>query len=675
ASLREPGLIPQTILTAADVRLQMGVTDWQNLVDFLREKTCLLVLDNCEHLIDDCARLAQGLLQEAPRLKILASSREALGVRGEQAWRVPSLSAPDARHLPPLEQLSRYEAVCLFTERACLVQPHFRVTAENATAVAEVCQRLDGIPLAIELAAARLRSLGVEKIAARLDDHFRLLTGGARTALPRQQTLRALIDWSYDLLPEQERTLLRRLAVFSGGWSLEGSEQICSDAPLPSEEILDMLDHLVDKSMVALKESQEARYSLLETIRQYARDKLAECGESAAARDRHLAYFVEWVTALEPGLRGPQQVELLEQVENELDNLRAAMEWSRRSDPAAGLLLASRLKWFWHLHDLFGEGAGWLKDLLASVKSGSVEMDPVLKAEALSAYSWMIFWMNDLPASRDSLQQSVVLVENEPGLLAARIRADDLFISGHLAIAGGDPSRAGLLGRQCLEAYKACGSPFGMAEACIVLYASASDAGDLEAARYWSETGIALRRKIGDKDGLAYDLTMGALVPFFQADYKGAKRMLAEAMQACRETRFRYSMGLALGLLGMTCLFADEPGQALDYFSQHAALAGETSDATLKTFNLYFLTWLFLKLGQYRPALQLIGTLEVSNLHRTATLYAGPALQEGFEQYRQEARQALGEAEYNAAYAEGRLLSLDSAIAQGLQQAEAALQP
>jgi predicted ATPase/class 3 adenylate cyclase len=673
APLREPGLIPQTILSAANVRLQQGGTAWENLVDFLREKTCLLVLDNCEHLIEDCARLAQDLLQEAPRLQILASSREALGVKGEQAWRVPSLAVPDTRHLPPLDGLLQYEAVCLFTERACLVQPHFRVTGENAAAVAEVCQRLDGIPLAIELAAARLRSMGVEKIAARLDDRFRLLTGGARTALPRQQTLRALIDWSYDLLPEKERTLLRRLAVFSGGWSLEAAEQVCSGETLEAEEILDLLDHLVDKSMVVVKEGQEARYFLLETIRQYARDKLAECGESEAARDRHLAYFVEWVTALEPGLRGPQQVELLEQVENEIDNLRAALEWSRQADPPAGLRLASRLKWFWHLHDIFGEGAAWLESLLASAKSGSVEMDPLRKAEALTAYSWSVFWMNDLPASLDSLQQSVALVEKEPGPLAARIRADNLYISGHLAIAGGDPSRAALLGRQCLEAYEACGSPFGMAEACTLLFGSATNAGDMESARYWNETGIALRRKLGDKDGLAYDLTMGALVPFFLADYEGAKRLLADAMQACHETRYRYSLGLALGFLGMTCLFAGEPGQALDYFSQHAALAGETSDATLKTFNLYFLTWLFLKLRQYRPALQLIGTLEVSNLHRTATLYAGPTLQDAFEQYRQEARLALGEAEYNAAYAEGRLLSLDSAMAQGLQQAEAAL--
>jgi non-specific serine/threonine protein kinase len=620
--------------------------------------------------------VAQDLLQEAPRLKILASSREALGVRGEQAWRVPSLSVPDARHLPPLEQLSRYEAVCLFTERACLVQPHFRVTAENATAVAEVCQRLDGIPLAIELAAARLRSLGVEKIAARLDDRFRLLTGGARTALPRQQTLQALIDWSYDLLPEKECTLLRRLAVFSGGWSLEAAEQVCGEAPLESGEILDMLEHLVDKSMVALKEEGEARYSLLETIRQYARDKLAECGESAAARDRHLAYFVEWVTGLEPGLRGPQQVELLNQVENELDNLRAAMEWSRGSDPAAGLLLAARLKWFWHMNGAYEEGAGWLESLLTAAESGPVELDPLRKAEALSAYSWLAYWTGHARTrSVASLQESIALVENEPGPLAARIRADNLYNAGILAIAGGDPSRAALLGRQCLEAYEAYGSPFGMAEACLVLYSSASNAGDLNSARYWNETGIGLRRKIGDKDGLAFDLTMGAMLTFFLADHEGAKRMLDEAMQASQEMRYHYSLGLALCVRGMISLLKDEPGQALDYFSQHAALAGETSDAMLKVFTIYYLAWLLLKLRRYHLAVQLTGACEASNRYHTVTIYETPFAREAIQQHRQEARQALGEAQYNAAYAEGRLLSFDSAIAQGLQQAEAALQP
>jgi hypothetical protein len=361
-------------------------------------------------------------------------------------------------------------------------------------------------------------------------------------------------------------------------------------------------------------------------------------------------------------------------VESEVDNLRTAMEWSRQSDPPAGLRLASRLKWFWHLYNLFVEGSSWLESLLAAAKSASLELDPVLQAEALSVLSWMAIWTGDaLATSFNSLHESIALAEKEQGPLAARIRADNLFISGILALASNDLSRAELLGRQCLEAHEACGSEFGMAEACIVLFGSAFEAGDAETARRWNETGIALRRKIGDKDGLAFDLTLGAQVPFSVADYEGAKRMLAEALVAGQETRYKYSLGLAQCLLGMTCLFGGEPGQALDYFSQQAALASETSDAVLKTFNIYYLAWLFLKLHRYRLALQLIGAFEGSNRYHAVIMYETPALRDAFTQGSQEARQALGEAEYNDAYAEGRLLSLDQAMAYGLQQAEIAV--
>jgi predicted ATPase/class 3 adenylate cyclase len=676
APLSEGGLIPQTILAAAQVRVQQGGTVLESLVDFLREKTCLLVLDNCEHLIEDCARLAGTLLRSAPGLKILASSREALGVSGEQAWHVPSLSVPDPAHLPPAQQLSGYEAVRLFTERACLVQPHFRVTDGNALAVAQVCRRLDGIPLAIELAAARIRTLAVDKIAARLDDCFHLLTGGARTALPRQQTLRALIDWSHDLLSDGERTLLRRLAVFAGGWTLETAEQICSGGDLRVEDVMDLLDHLVDKSLVVVKEEQdgERRYSLLETVRQYAREKLTGCGESTAIQDRHLAYFLDWMRAIEPGLRGPQQVELMRRVENDLDNLRAAMEWSRQSDPQAGMELAFRLKWFWHLYSLMEECAHWLKGLLAVAPKTGLPTDTLLRAGAYSVLSWVVIWLDEGAASAiDYLQESVRLVENEAGPMADLIRADNLYTAGVLALVGRDYRQAELLGRQCLEAYRACGSRFGMAEACIVLYSHAFDRGDLAASRRWNETAIALRKEVGDKDGLAFDLTMGSLVPFSMGDYQGTKRMLAPALEAGKETRFKYTLGLSLCLWGMTCLFEGDLSQALDSFSQQAALAAEASDPFLKTFTVYYLTLLLLKHGRYRPGLLLSGALEGSNRYEAVLLYETRVVRDAFQKYRLEAREALGEAEHDAAYAEGRLLSLDQAVAYGLQEAESVL--
>ncbi len=275
APLADPALVPQTVATALGVREQQGRPVQATLTDYLREKKLLLILDNCEHLVEACASLADALLHACPGLKILASSREALGIAGEAPYRVPSLAIPDPRHLPPLETLTQYEAVRLFIERATTALPAFTVTNDNAPALAQICHRLDGIPLALELAAARVKLLRVEQIAARLDDRFRLLTGGSRTALPRQQTLRALIDWSYDLLSEPERALLQRLAVFAGGWTLEAAEAVCSeqkavgsgqkaeDKTLPSafrilpsafrilpSDVLDLLSRLVDKSVM-----------------------------------------------------------------------------------------------------------------------------------------------------------------------------------------------------------------------------------------------------------------------------------------------------------------------------------------------------------------------------------------------------------------------------------------
>ncbi|MGH2523024.1 MAG: ATP-binding protein, partial [Anaerolineales bacterium] len=303
-----------------------------------------------------------------PHLKIIASSREALGIAGETAYRVPSLSLPDV-HSPisNFQSLAQYEAVQLFLERARAVQPRFALTAQNASGVAQICQRLDGIPLALELAAARVKMLSVEQIAARLDDRFRLLTGGSRAALPRQQTLRALIDWSYDLLPESERALLRQLSVFAGGWTLEAAEAICTNP-----NILDLLSHLVDKSLVVVEEQAqagEARYRLLETIRQYAREKLVEAGEAVPARDRHLDYFLRYAVEAGEKIFGPGALIGLDRLTAESDNMRAALEWSLESHPETAMQLIGALGEFWLARNYETEGQVWCRAALARVEA------------------------------------------------------------------------------------------------------------------------------------------------------------------------------------------------------------------------------------------------------------------------------------------------------------------
>jgi predicted ATPase/class 3 adenylate cyclase len=664
APLSDPDLIPQKILTAAEIQNQQGHTAQEVLIDFLREKTSLLVLDNCEHLIEACARLVETLLNAAPNLKILASSREALGVRGEQAWRVPSLSAPDIKRLPPIEQLSKYEAVRLFIDRALLVQPHFVVTNENAPAVAQICHRLDGIPLAIELAAARLRLLSAQQIAARLDDRFRLLIAGTRTALPRQQTLRALLDWSYELLSKSERNLLRRLAVFSGGWTLEAAEQVCSDENLTADDVLDVLDHLVDKSLVVVEvgQDQETRYRYMETIRQYAREKLFECGESAANRTRHLAYFLKWVRKMEPDLRGLRQVELLDHIESEIDNLRAALEWSQDSNPGSGLQIASMMKWFWHLCVLFEEGADWLENILVSSQKIGTEIEPVLKARSLSVLAWLSFWSGNIQTAMTSLNESLQLCEKNQGSMADLITADNLYLAGGSALSSGDLSQAKLLAEKGLGLYQAWGNIFGVAEISGLLFAIALSSGDLETASRWNEASIVIRKELGDKDGLAFDLTTGAVIPLSQRDYESTKRRLKAAVDACKETRNESILGVALGYSGMTCLFEDNMEQALDYFSQLVTLAYEKSNALLKTFGIYYLALFLAKQNQYRASIQLNGAMEGLRTYPTVLFYENPIFHDTRQQSLLEAREALGETNFEAAYAAGRAMTLDQAI-------------
>ena len=277
APLADPDLVPQTVASVLGLKGEPGKPIARSLVEHLEDKRLLLLLDNCEHLLDGCAQLVATLVRQCPLVTLLASSREALGIDGEQAYRVPSLSLPDLRREHTRESVARFEAVQLFTDRALFARPDFQVTEQNVAALASICQRLDGIPLAIELAAARVRSLSVEEINRKLDQRFQLLTGGSRTALPRQQTLRSLIDWSYDLLSDRERQVLQRLSVFAGGWTLEAAELVCAGDGVADQEVLDLLASLCDKSLVLVEQNDEGyRYRLLETVRQYARERLTD---------------------------------------------------------------------------------------------------------------------------------------------------------------------------------------------------------------------------------------------------------------------------------------------------------------------------------------------------------------------------------------------------------------
>src|SRR5713226_3988636 len=301
APLSDPYLVPQAVTSALGLPEQFGRAFTETLVDHLRLKVLLVILDNCEHLVVACGELVTALLRACTNLRILATSREGLGIEGETLYPVPSLAVPDPQRLPPTEELTRYEAISLFAQRAVAVSPSFKITPQNAPAVAQVCYRLDGIPLAIELAAARVKVLAVDQIVTRLDDRFRLLTGGSRTALPRHQTLMAALDWSYTLLSEKEGTLFRRFSVLAGGCTLEAAEVVCADRGIEHDEVLDLLARLVDKSLLVADLHQvDARYRMLETIRQFGQEKLLTSGEGATVRTRHRNYFLMLAERAEP---------------------------------------------------------------------------------------------------------------------------------------------------------------------------------------------------------------------------------------------------------------------------------------------------------------------------------------------------------------------------------------
>jgi predicted ATPase/class 3 adenylate cyclase len=403
-ALADPALVPQVVAAAAGVREEPGRPLPATLADALRAKRVLLVLDNCEHLLDACARLTDGLVRACPHLRLLCTSREALGIAGEAVWRVPSLPVPEdgAGQPPPAAvDVARCAAVRLFVDRAAAVQPTFALTERNAPAVAQICARLDGIPLALELAAARVRVLPPGQLLARLEDRFRLLTGGSRTALERHQTLQAAVDWSYALLSEPEQTLFARLAAFAGGWTLEAAEAVCAGpdgadgvdgAGLEAAAVLDLLTRLVDQSLVEVHEQADgtARYRLLETLRQYARLKLAAAGAADTVRRAHAGYYLAQLA--EADLSSPGQAEWLGRLERDHDNLRAALDWWEEH-PEAGdpqLLLRAVARWeHWNFNGHVGEGAQRLARALAA--PGAAAPTPARSAALYTATALAMF--------------------------------------------------------------------------------------------------------------------------------------------------------------------------------------------------------------------------------------------------------------------------------------------
>jgi non-specific serine/threonine protein kinase len=537
AALADPALVPQAVASAVGVREEPGRPLLATLTDALKPQRLLLVLDNCEHLLEASARLADALLRACPHLSILATSREALGIAGETPWRVPSLSVPELRRGLPPETLAQAEAVRLFVHRAVTAKQDFVLTERTAPAVAQICVRLDGIPLALELAAARVRVLPAEQLLGRLEDRFRLLTGGSRTAPARHQTLRAAVDWSYALLSDPERTLFARLSVFAGGWTLEAAEAVCADpdgAGIAPGEVLDLLTRLADKSLVVAEEQPDgtARYRLLETLRQYARERLA-AGGAAALRERHAAHYLE---RAEAGPAGPGSYRFGEVVvravaeawEREGDNARAALAWwLERGEAERGLRLVTALNASWQIGGRHGEALRWLDALLAA---GPVPA-PV-RAGALNWAGYHAHQQGDYERARALHEASVALWREagDPRELSVALTA-----LGLVHCLQGDLARAEALIRESLILARGAGDGAGVSRGLRDLGHVARAAGDYPRAQALLEESLAAAQAAGHSWEVWRSSTCLARVAFLQGRHGEAAVRLREALTGLQD--------------------------------------------------------------------------------------------------------------------------------------------
>jgi predicted ATPase/DNA-binding SARP family transcriptional activator len=501
APLSEPQTVLPAIASVFNLQAQPDRPWKQVLLDYLRNKKALLLLDNCEHLVSTCAELAETIMEETAEVSILATSREALGIPGEAIYPVPSLSLPDADPAVSAESVLASEAGRLFAERARMVLPGYEISTGNAGAVARICWRLDGIPLALELAAARVNLLTGEQIVARLDDAFSILGGFSRTTLPRQQTLRSTIDWSYNLLSSAEKTLFRRLAVFRGGWDLEAAEGICagdvaSGAYLAADVILELLSSLVSKSLVNVTRElgREARYRLLETIHQYSRGKALEAGELEIWRSRHLGYFTAWAEEVEPRLKGPEQAYWFERLMVNLENIRLALEWGLEKDPQTALRLATVLLLFWYRTNHAEEGIQWLKAALARPESAA---RTVQRGRALLALAFLWGYYDLLSQEQEQLVREGLEICQEQ---------DDHFGQGLAYRLLGqiasdfykDYSRAKGYFETSLQIFRATGNLWYEGNVLLVFAATLQFQGDIVAARDNFEKSMQIFEQVGD---------------------------------------------------------------------------------------------------------------------------------------------------------------------------------
>ncbi|OGG46571.1 MAG: hypothetical protein A3F84_18045 [Candidatus Handelsmanbacteria bacterium RIFCSPLOWO2_12_FULL_64_10] len=683
APLSDPGLVIPTIARTLGVKGAAGRSPTESLKDHLRNRSLLLVLDNFEHLIAAAPQVAD-LLTASPGLKALVTSRAALRVYGEYESPVPPLTLPDPQHLPFAEAdlasiLTRYEAVRLFIERAIAVKPDFAVTNDNAPAVAGICHRLDGLPLAIELAAARIRLLPPQAMLARLERRLPLLTGGARDLPARQQTLRNAIAWSYDLLEPDEQTLFRRLAVFVGGFTLEEAEAL-TPTPLPRvgegranevsrgegqpsiPDLLDGLDSLVSKSLLRQEEAGgQPRFIMLETIREYALERLTQNGEAEAMRRQHADCFLALAEEAEPELRGPQQAEWLIRLEEEHDNLRAALRWSiERGEAEQGLRLGGALWRFWEVRGHLTEGRERLTKVLAlagtSGRTGA-------RAKALNGAGVLASRQGDYAAARAFHEESLGIrreLGDKQGIAAS------LNNLGNVSYYQGDYAAAHLLHKESLAIRRELGDKQGIANALNDLGVMARYQGDYAAARSFYEESLAIRRELGDRQAIAALLNNLGNLTHDQGDYAAARSLYEESLAIKRGLGNRQGIAYSLNNLGDLAYKQGDYAAARSLYKEGLEIVRELGDRQEIATSIEAFAGLAAAQGEPGRALRLTGA--AAALREVISVPLSSADQSRMERWLEPARQALSEEARAAAWAEGRTMTQEQAIAYALRE-------
>jgi len=719
APVADPALVPAAVAQALGVRETPGRPLVETLTDALRAKRLLLVLDNCEHLLPAAAPVVAELLAAGPGLKALATSRAPLRVAGEHEHPVPPLGLPplpDPLHPPSPAALSRHEAVALFVERAAAVRPDFALTAASTPAVAAICRRLDGLPLALELAAARVKLLPPQALLARLDRRLAVLTGAPRDAPARQQTLRATLDWSYALLGPSERTLLARLAVFAGGFSLEAAEAVGAGAAeaaaeggaAPPLDVLDGLGSLVDHSLLRQEAPPDGApcFRMLETVREYARERLEQSGEAAAVRRRHAAYFLALAERAAPGLSGPAQGAWLERLEGEHDDLRAALAWAAADEQsgAAGLRLAGALGRFWEARGHFSEGLHWLEQALeasagapSGARAAALYAAGVLAGRARQA---------DDPggAARTRFEQGLALFREAGDQRGVAACLDQL---GTLARERGDHGLGRALCEQSLALRRAIGDRWGIATSLIHLAGVLREQGDYGRARELLQESLALRRAIGDRWGIATSLIHLGWLALDEGDDATAGGLLEEGLARSRElgntggvatslnrlaalaekqgdyaraaALYEESLGLRRALegargvasvlhhLGRTALRQGDPGRGAALFRESLSLCLEHRDEAGITRGIVGLAGVAAAAGRAARAARLLGAGAARLDARFAQLF--PADRAEYDRSVATTRAQLAEAAFAAAWAEGQAMPREQVVAYALADA------